>query len=63
MPPWDWLSFFTPSWRDKFTVKELRRLHLVLLRQVAGGKSGSTPEEYVEALRSVAEIVIWYDFI
>lgn len=53
---WNWLSMFTPSPRDKFTVKELQRLHGVLLGQVT-----CPGEEYTEALRAVAEIVIWYD--
>lgn len=53
---WDWLSIFTPSSRDKFTVKELQRLQGVLLGQVT-----CPGEEYTEALRAVAEIVIWYD--
>ena len=59
MPHWDWLSVFVPSARDKFTVKELQRLHRILLRQVTCPGAGSA-EEYVEALRSMAELVIWY---
>ncbi len=60
MPHWDWLSIFRSSPRDKFTVKELQRLHGILLHQVTSPGTGTT-EEYTEALRAMAEIVIWYD--
>lgn len=62
-----WFSIFTSSRVEKFTVRELQRLHDVLLRS-SGQGSGSgfsatmekSSEEYVEALRATAEIVIWY---
>lgn len=57
-------TIFSPS-RDKFSVGELRRLHKVLLRfSSATASSGAQQDdarlEYIEALRAVAEIVIWY---
>lgn len=60
MPYWDWFSLFNTSSRDKYTVKELQRLQGILLRQVTCPGTCSV-EEYTEALRAIAEIVVWYE--
>ena len=52
-----WASLFGAAERDRFSVEELRHLHGVLLRnQVV---TDSNRDTVVEALRSIAELVIW----
>jgi protein CLEC16A len=53
-----WTTLFGGSGeRERFSVEELRHLHGVLLRnQVV---TDSNRDTVVEALRSIAELVIW----
>ncbi|GAB4821885.1 hypothetical protein N2152v2_008931 [Parachlorella kessleri] len=54
-----WASLFGAAERDRFSVEELRHLHGVLLRnQVV---TDSNRDTVVEALRCIAELVIWGD--
>lgn len=48
------------SAREKFSVAELRRLHGILLKPL-NKFDVSSRTEYIEALRSIAEIIIWYE--
>lgn len=47
------------SFGDRFSEAELRRLHKVLLNNPV--VDCGNRDVVVEALRSIAEIVIWYD--
>lgn len=53
-----WSTLFAPP-RERFSLDEMRHLHGVLLRnQVVTDSNRAT---VVEALRSIAELVIWSD--
>lgn len=52
-----WGALFGAQERDRFSAEELRHLHGVLLRnQVV---TDANRDVVVEALRSIAELVIW----